>query len=182
MRSRIKRSTRVAEYNGDSESDNNDKDIKFVDVNLPCNKLSLQFLANDSITHTKKRRVITDDEDDEPPKLKANREKRKPVKRVEKKNTKASATISGLVGHPSPNIQVFLINTNIVILALHLFQILPKFQEEIRRLMTVPRKSCKKKVVPSAILIEKEEEINYADIHQPSKDIDTNHALLQTPK
>ena len=80
MRSRIKRSSRVIEYNVDSESDNEDKDVEFVDVDLPCNKLSLQLLANDSITRTKKRRVIPDDEDNEPPKPKANRVKRKPVK------------------------------------------------------------------------------------------------------
>ena len=57
-----------------------------------------------------------------------------------------------------------------------------KFQEKTRRLITVPRKSRKKKVVLSAILIEEKEEIHYADIHQPGKDVDTNHTLLQTPK
>ena len=34
----------------------------------------------------------------------------------------------------------------------------------------------------SAFPIKEEEEINYADIHQPGKNVDTNHALLQTPK
>ena len=77
MRSRIKRLTRVIEYNGDLESDNNNEDIGFADVNLPCNKLSLQLLANDSITRIKKRRVITNDKDDELLKPKTNREKRK---------------------------------------------------------------------------------------------------------
>ena len=48
--------------------------------------------------------------------------------------------------------------------------------------MTVPGKPSKKKVIPSAISIEEEEEINYADIHQPGKDVDENHVLLQTPK
>ena len=48
--------------------------------------------------------------------------------------------------------------------------------------MTVPGKPRKKKVVPSAISIEEEEEINYADIHQPGKVVDTNHVLLQIPK
>ena len=47
--------------------------------------------------------------------------------------------------------------------------------------MTVPRKPRKKKIVPSAIPIKEEEEINYADIHQPGKDVDTNHAHLQIP-
>ena len=81
-----------------------------------------------------------------------------PVKQVRKKSSKASISISGLVGKPSPNIQALYINTNIVILALYLFQISPKFCEEIRRLMTVPQKPRKKKVVPSAIPIVKEDE------------------------
>ena len=72
MSSRIKQSTRVVEYNEDSESDNDDEDVEFVNVNLPYNKLSLQLLANDSINRTKKRRVITNDENDEPLKPKAN--------------------------------------------------------------------------------------------------------------
>ncbi len=67
-----KRYIRVVEYNRDSDSDNDDKDIEFIDVNLPCNKLSLQRLANDSIIRTKKRRVITDNKDDEPPRPNAN--------------------------------------------------------------------------------------------------------------
>ena len=121
MRSGIKRSNRVIEYNRDLESDNNDKDVKFVDANLLDNKLTLQLLANDSITRIKKRRVITDDEDDEPPKPKANREKRKPVKQVGKKSIKESASISGLVARPTFDIQALLMNTNIVIPALHLF-------------------------------------------------------------
>ena len=80
MRSRIKRSTQVVEYNGDSESDNDDEDVEFVDIYIPCNKLSLELLANDSIICTKKRYAIINDQDDEPPKSTANREKRKPVK------------------------------------------------------------------------------------------------------
>ena len=73
-------------------------------------------------------------------------------------------------------------NTNIVIPTLHLFQILPKFQEESSRLMTVSPKPCKKEIVPSAISIKEKEDINYADIYQPGKNVNTNHALLQTPK
>ncbi len=74
-------------------------------------------------------------------------------------------------------------NTNIVIPALHLFQISPKFREKTRRLMTVLRKPCKKKVVPPTISIIEEEEELYAKIHHPDQDIiDTNHLLLQTPK
>lgn len=55
MQPTTKRSIWVVEYNGDFDSDDNNKDIEFVDLDLPCNKLSLQLLANDSITHTKKK-------------------------------------------------------------------------------------------------------------------------------
>ncbi len=61
----------MVEYNGDSDSDDDNENIEFIDIDLPYNKLSLQLLANDSITHTKKRRVITDDKDNELSKPKA---------------------------------------------------------------------------------------------------------------
>ena len=48
--------------------------------------------------------------------------------------------------------------------------------------MTVSCKPHKKKIVLSVIPIEEEEEINYLDIHQPGKNVDTNHALFQIPK
>ena len=74
-------------------------------------------------------------------------------------------------------------NTNIVIPAIYLFQISSKFQKETRRLITVSQKPRKKKVVPSAILVIKEEEKLYTEIHHPKQDtIDTNHTLFQTPK
>lgn len=111
----------MIEYNGDFDSDS-DKDIKFVDVDLPCNKLSLQLLANNFITYTKKRQVIkVDDEDDKFPKSKATLEKRKPVKQVKKKSNKTSVFIASLVCQSPLDIQVFFMNINIVIPALHLF-------------------------------------------------------------
>ena len=48
--------------------------------------------------------------------------------------------------------------------------------------MTVSLKVYKKKFVPCVIPIDKEEEIYHTEIHQPSKDVDTNHKLLQTSK
>lgn len=179
MRPTPKQSTWVINYNGNSNSDS-DNNAEFVDVNLSCNKLSVRLLANDTITRTKKRRVLeTENEVDEPPKVKATREKKIPTKRVGKKSSKASVPISGLVGKSPPDIQAFLMNTNIFIPALHLFQISPKFWEETRRLMIVPQKPCKKKVVLPAIPIIEEEEELYAEIHQPDKNtVDTNHALL----
>ena len=73
-------------------------------------------------------------------------------------------------------------NNNIVIPALYLFQILPKFREKSRHLMTVLHKPRRKKVIISAISIKEKAEIQYADIQQPSKNIDINNALLQIYK
>lgn len=116
-----KQSTRVVDNNRDSDSNNNDEDIEFINVDLPCNMFSVQLLANDSIIRINKKDRITDDKDDEPSKSKANQEKKKLVKRVGKKSTKASIPISSLIGQPPLDIQALLMNTNIVILALHLF-------------------------------------------------------------
>ena len=67
-----KQSTRVIDYNTDFDSNNDDEDIEFINVDLPCNKFSVQLLANDSIICINKRNRITDDKDDEPSKSKAN--------------------------------------------------------------------------------------------------------------
>lgn len=59
----------MVEYNKDSNSDDDDKDVKFVDIDILYNKPSLQQLANDSIIYTKKKQVFTtDDKDDKLPK------------------------------------------------------------------------------------------------------------------
>ena len=168
-------------HNSNSDSDNN---AEFVDVDLPCNKLSMQLLANNSATRIKKRRVNeTDEEAGEAPKTSVTREKRVPIKRVGKKSSKASVPISGLVGKPPPDIQALLMNTNIVIPALHLFQISPKFREETRRLMTVPRKPRKKKITTPIIPIVEDEKELYVGINYSERDaVDTHHALIQTPR
>ena len=90
---------RVIHYNDDSDSD---EEVEFIDVHLPCNKLSLQLLANDTTTRPKKRRV--DDVEDEATKaLKTNttREKKVSIKRVGKKSSKTSVPILELVGYPA---------------------------------------------------------------------------------
>ena len=70
MRSTLKQSTCIIDYNGNYDS-NFDNNVEFVDIDLPCNKLSVQLLANDSITRTKKRRILeTEDEADKPLKTK----------------------------------------------------------------------------------------------------------------
>ena len=56
-------------------------------------------------------------------------------------------------------------NANIIILLLHLIQISLKFYEEIRYLIRVPQKSCKKNVVLSAIPNTKDEKKLYAEIY-----------------
>ena len=44
-------------YNNNSDFGSNDN-AKFIDIDLPCNKLSIRLLANDSIACTKKRRAL----------------------------------------------------------------------------------------------------------------------------
>lgn len=137
MRPIPKQPTQVINYNSNSNSDSNNN-AEFVDIDLPCNNLSLRLLANDIITCTKKRRVLkTEDKADEQPKVKATQRKKIPNKQVGKKSSKASVLISGVVGKRFLNVQTVFMNTNIIIPALHLFQISPKFQEKIKHLMTV---------------------------------------------
>lgn len=181
MRSTHKQFTQVVEYNGELDSDDNDEDVEFINVDLPCNKLSIQLLVNDSITRTKRRQTIeTDNENDKRLNPKATWEKRKPVKQVGKKSTKASVPISSLVGQPAPDIQALLINTNIVITVLHFFQILPKFREETRRLMTVPRKPREKKILSLAFPFIEEEEEHYAKIHHNNNGLRAKFSLPVT--
>ena len=148
MRSTLKQLTRVIAYNGDSDFDS-DNNVEFVNIDLPCNKLSVRLLANDSISRIKKKRVLEmEDEANESLKAKVIQEKKTPIKRVRKKSPKALVPISGLVGKFLLDIQALLIKINIVIPTLHFFQISPRFCEETRRLMTVLSKLCKKKLCP----------------------------------
>ena len=62
----------MVKYNRNSVSDNYNEDIDFVNVDLSCNKLSIQLLANNSITCTKKKCVITNNKNDQSFKLKTN--------------------------------------------------------------------------------------------------------------
>lgn len=79
--------------------------VKFVDVHLPYNKLSLWLLAKDSITRTKKRLVVENkNKANKFPKVRATREMRILVKQVDKKSFQASVPISGLAGKPFPDI------------------------------------------------------------------------------
>ena len=121
MRPTPKRSIRVIHYNGNFNSDSNN-DLEFVDVDPPCNKLSVWLLANDSINRMKNKHIVeTRDETNKLSKVKAFREKKIPVKQVGTKSSKASVPISGLVGKSFPDIQAIFINTNIVIPVLHFF-------------------------------------------------------------
>ena len=47
----------MIDYNGNSNFDS-DNIVEFINIDLPCNELSIQLLANDSITHIKKRRIF----------------------------------------------------------------------------------------------------------------------------
>ena len=145
---------RVIHYNNNFDLN---KKVEFINIHLLCNKLSLQFLVNDATICPKKCRV-NDIEDEAAKASKTNTTKKKKVsiKRIRKKSSKALVPILKLVKHPTPDVPALLIKTNIVILALHLFQILLKFKEEIRRFITVPCKPCKKKVIHLAFEEKKE--------------------------
>lgn len=148
MKPTSKQSTCMIDYN-DTFDSYSDKHVEFIYIDLSCNKRSVWLLANDSVTHTKKRRVVEiEDEADEPPKTQSTREKRIPVKQVGKKSSKTSVLISEFIGKPLSDIQALLMNTNIVITALHLFQISPKFREKTSCLMTVPQKPLRRRLCP----------------------------------
>lgn len=46
-------------YNRNFESDNNNENVEFLNVDLLCNKFNIQLIVNNSITYTKERH--TDD-------------------------------------------------------------------------------------------------------------------------
>lgn len=65
-----KQFTYIINYNSTFDY-NFDNNVEFIDVDLPCNKLNIWLLANNSVTSTKKRHIIeTKDKDNEPPKIK----------------------------------------------------------------------------------------------------------------
>lgn len=100
----------------------------FIDIHLSCNRLIIRPPTNDCITCTKKKHIFEPkDETDEPSKVKATRKKKILVKQIGKKSLKVSIPISGFIGKFFPDTQALLMNTNIVILVLHFFQISFKF-------------------------------------------------------
>lgn len=58
----------MVEYNGNSNLDDNEN-IKFIDDDLPCNKQSIQLVANNFIIRFKKK--ITDNKNNESSRHKA---------------------------------------------------------------------------------------------------------------
>lgn len=174
-----KQFTYVIEYNGNSNT-NFDNNVEFIDVDLSCNELNVRLLANDPITYTEKRRIFkTEDKNKKCSKIKAIWEKKILIKRVDKKNSKASVLISAFVNKCFLNIQALFINTNIIIPMLYLFLISPKFWKKTRYLMTVPWKPCKKKIILLAILIIDEEKELYIEIHHFNKNtVETNYSLI----
>lgn len=74
-------------------------------------------------------------------------------------------------------------NTNIVILVSQLFYILPKFQEEIKHLMIILQRLCKKKIIPSTTPIKDNKDRPYAKDENFNQNlVHTNHTLSQTLK
>ena len=135
-------------------------------------------------TYYKKRRIVvnTDDEIEEVFKSNITQEKKTLVKRVGKNSTKASVPISGLIGRISPEIKAIFMITNIVIPALHLFQILPKFSEETRRFITIPQRPHKK-VIPPTNLSKDDKNRLYIRAKKSNQNlVQTNHGLVLTLK
>ena len=99
-----------------------DKEVEFINIHLPYNKLSLQFFANNAITCLKKYCVDDiKDKTTKASKTNTTQEKKVLVKRVGKKSSKASVLISRLVEHPILDIETLFMKTNIIIPTLHLF-------------------------------------------------------------
>ena len=57
MKSTLKDSIYVIDNNSNSDSNFNNN-IKLININLSCNKLSVQLLVNNSITNSKKRYIF----------------------------------------------------------------------------------------------------------------------------
>lgn len=97
--------------------------MKFVDINLLYNKLSVQLLTNNFTARSKKRGVVTNSNDkvETVGKAKTTWEKNILIKQIGKNSSKVSVPVSCFVAKLFLDIQAFLINTNIVIPALHLF-------------------------------------------------------------
>ena len=76
-----------------------------------------------------------------------------------------------------------LINTNIIILALYLFQISPNFGEKTRRLMTISQKPCQKKVISPITLSKDNKNRLYIRAKKSNQNlVQINHAFVQTLK
>lgn len=105
------------------------------------------------------------------------------MKRVTKISSKASIFISGIVGYLSLDIEAFFMTTNIIILALYFFQISPKFQEQVKHLITILQTSCKKKVIPLIISVADNEDELYVEANYSNENfVNTNNALFQISK
>ena len=91
---------RSTQYNSHSNSDSDD-DVEFFDIDLSCNKLSVQLLANTFATCTKKHCINqTVKEAGEAPMTNVTQEKKVSIKRIGKKSLKALVPISGFVSKP----------------------------------------------------------------------------------
>lgn len=57
MESTLKQSTYIIDYNSNSDFDFKNN-VEYFNIDLLCNKLYVRLLANNSATHTKKKRVL----------------------------------------------------------------------------------------------------------------------------
>ena len=99
-----KQSICLIKYNSNFKF-NSDDNTEFIDIDLPCNKLNIWLLANDSILCTKKRHVLKiENEANEASKVKAIWEEKISIKQVGKKISKALVLIFDLIGKSLLNI------------------------------------------------------------------------------
>lgn len=124
--------------------------MEFIDINLPYNKLNIKLLVNRSTAILKKKHLILkiENEANDRLKAKATLEKKISIKWVRKKSLKTLILIFSFIGKSLADNWALLININIVTLTLYLFVILPKSQEETKRLITISCKLQKKKLCP----------------------------------
>lgn len=94
--------TKIIDYNCNFDSD---KEVGFINIDILCNKLSPQFLANDSTTHFKTYNINKiRNKDNEDPKTNTIREKKISIKYVITKSLKVSVLIIGFVEYSTSDL------------------------------------------------------------------------------
>lgn len=116
MQITIKCSTWVIDYNENYNLNDDYDNVEFINANHKFYHL-----------YQEKHIIEIDDKDNKFSKLKTIWDKKRAIKNIERKDTKALIPIFWLISLQSPNISVLLLNTNIILLILHLFPMSSSF-------------------------------------------------------